>query len=221
VTREMLLLRDGAAEIGILLGEDELKQFSRFAAELSKWNSKINLTAITNDKEVVLKHFLDSLTVAGKVQLAGKLLDIGSGAGFPGIPLQIVRPDLEIVSVDAVEKKILFQRHAARTLGLVNFKAIHARGETLQGIYGSYFDIIVSRAFTDFLSFVKMVFPLLAVGGTIVAMKGSEGKSEVVQYEKELTGFGLCVESVQEFGLPVTGDRRSIITIKYGQVSTS
>jgi len=215
VTRELMLLRAGAAELGILLGDAELGKFSRFAAELAKWNSKINLTAITGDEEVVLKHFLDSLTVAAKVQLVGRVLDIGSGAGFPGIPLQIVRPDLEIVSVDAVEKKVLFQRHAARVLGLANFKAIHARGETLSGTYGSYFDIIVSRAFTDLLSFVKMVLPLLADGGTIVAMKGSEGKSEVVQYENELAGLGLCVDSVQEFGLPVAGDRRSIITIRH------
>jgi len=209
------MLRDGAAEIGIPLGDTELEQFSRFAVELAKWNSKINLTAIKDDKEVVLKHFLDSLTVVGKVRLSGRVLDVGSGAGFPGIPLQIVRPDLEIVSVDAVEKKVLFQRHAARTLGLVNFKAVHARGETLQSIYGSYFDIIVSRAFTDLLSFVKMVLPLLADGGAIVAMKGSEGKCEVIQYENELSGLGLCVDSVQEFGLPVAGDRRSIITISH------
>jgi len=218
VTRELMMLRDGAAEIGIPLGDTELEQFSRFAVELAKWNSKINLTAIKDDKEVVLKHFLDSLTVVGKVRLSGRVLDVGSGAGFPGIPLQIVRPDLEIVSVDAVEKKVLFQRHAARTLGLVNFKAVHARGETLQSIYGSYFDIIVSRAFTDLLSFVRMVRPLLADGGAIVAMKGSEGKSEVAQYENELSGLGLCVDSVQEFSLPVEGDRRSIITISHKRI---
>jgi len=215
VTRESMLLRDGAAEFGIFLGDAELEQFSRFASELSKWNSKINLTAIIESKEVVLKHFLDSLTVAGKVQLTGRVLDIGSGAGFPGIPLQITRPDLVIVSVDAVEKKILFQRHVARLLGFANFKAIHARGETLQSQYGAYFDIIISRAFTDLLKFVKMVLPLLAADGFMVAMKGSEGKREVAQYEHELTDLGLCVDSVQEFSLPVAGDRRSIITIRH------
>lgn len=218
MTRELLLLRSGAAEFGINLDDGELELFSRFAAELAKWNRKINLTAITGPDDVVLKHFLDSLTVAAKVALAGRVLDIGSGAGFPGIPLQIVRPDLEIVSVDAVEKKILFQRHAARILGLANFRAVHARGETLQGTYRSNFDIILSRAFTDLLAFVKMVHPLLAAGGTIVAMKGSEGRNEVATSEHALEELGLSVEEVHEFGLPCCGDRRSIITLKRKQV---
>lgn len=215
MTRELELLRDGAAEFGLLLTSAELEKFSRYAVELGKWNRKINLTAITGVKEVMLKHFLDSLTVAAKVRLAGRVLDIGSGAGFPGIPLQIVKPDLEIVSVDAVEKKILFQRHAARTLGLGNFTAVHARGETLQGTYGAYFDIIVSRAFTDLLRFVKMVLPLLADAGTVVAMKGGEGPGEVARYTTELAGLGLRVDSVYEFSLPVSGDRRSIIEIRH------
>jgi len=213
VTKEQELLRNGAAEFGLVLGGAELEKFSLFAGELAKWNSKINLTAITGGEDVVLKHFLDSLVVAAKVRLSGRVLDIGSGAGFPGIPLQIVRPDLEIVSVDAVEKKILFQRHAARTLGFSNFKAIHARGETLHSKYGSDFDIIISRAFSDLFSFVKMALPLLADGGSIVAMKGGGGTGEVARYENELAGLGLCVDFVQEFRLPVSGDRRSIIEI--------
>jgi len=214
VTRDLTLLKDGAAELGISLGDAELERFSRFADELAKWNRKINLTAITESREVVLKHFLDSLTVAARIHLAGRVLDIGSGAGFPGIPLAIVRPDLDIVSVDAVEKKIMFQRHAARTLGLANFKALHARGEALPDLYGSYFDIIVSRAFADLVNFAKMVLPLLADGGVIVAMKGSEGKREAVTHGQELTELGVRVESVQEFGLPGAGDRRSIIMLR-------
>lgn len=214
MTGELELLRRGAAELGIHLGSAELEQFSRFAIELGKWNRKINLTAITGGEEVVLKHFLDSLTVAAKVRLSGRVLDIGSGAGFPGIPLQIVMPGLEILSVDAVEKKVMFQRHAARTLGLGNFRAIHARGETLAGKYGSYFDIIVSRAFTDLLSFVTMVLPLLADGGTVVAMKGSEGTVEVDRYADELAGLGVQADAVHEFALPVSGDRRSIIELR-------
>lgn len=207
------LLKDGAAELGLSLGEPELLAFSRFAAELAKWNRKINLTAITTEEDVVVKHFLDSLTVAAKVRLRGKLLDIGSGAGFPGIPLQLVTPELTVVSVDAVEKKILFQRHAARILGLVNFTAIHTRVESLQTSYGAYFDIIVSRAFSDLLSFVEMALPLLADGGIIVAMKGSEGKSEIKLAEAGLTSAGLQIEALVEFSLPFSGDRRSIICI--------
>jgi 16S rRNA (guanine527-N7)-methyltransferase len=214
VKKDQQLLKDGAAELGLALDEAELLAFSRFAEELAKWNRKINLTAITAEEDVAVKHFLDSLTVAAHVPLAGKLLDIGSGAGFPGIPLQIIKPDLRIVSVDAVEKKILFQRHAARLLGLENFTALHVRGESLQTSYGAYFDIIISRAFTDLMSFVAMVLPLLADGGRIVAMKGSEGKSESELAEPGLAGAGLHVEALKEFSLPFSGDRRSIIIIR-------
>lgn len=212
--RGLQLLKEGAAELGLVLDEAALSSFSRFAEELAKWNRKINLTAITAEEDVAVKHFLDSLTVAAHVPLGGKLLDIGSGAGFPGIPLKIIKPDLRVVSVDAVEKKILFQRHAARLLGLENFTALHARGETLQTTYGAYFDIIISRAFTDLMSFVAMVLPLLADGGRIVAMKGSEGKSESNLAEARLVDAGLHIEALREFTLPFSGDRRSIIIIR-------
>lgn len=214
MTRELALLKRGADELGIELDAAALDRFSRFAAELAKWNRKINLTAIKEGEDVMIKHFLDSLTVLAKVDVFGRVLDIGSGGGFPGIPLKIARPDLQVVSVDAVEKKILFQRHVARLLGLNGFTAIHARGESLASQYASSFDIIVSRAFTDILSFVRMVEPLLAEGGRIVAMKGSEGVSEMTSYKDELSLTGFEVESVHEFHLPVAGDRRSLIIMK-------
>lgn len=213
MTTSSLLLKDGAAELGLTLGETELRMFSRFADELVKWNRKINLTAITSEQDMIVKHFLDSLTVAARLPIFGKLLDIGSGAGFPGIPLSILNPELNVISVDAVEKKILFQRHAARTLALGNFVAHHARGESLAEGYGSYFDIIISRAFTDLVSFSKMALPLLTSNGKIVAMKGSEGKAESCMAEAQLTEIGLCIDTVDEFCLPVIGDKRSLIIV--------
>ncbi len=214
MTRELALLKDGAAELGIELDGTALGRFSLFAAELAKWNRKINLTAITASEDVMIKHFLDSLTILARVDLFGRLLDIGSGGGFPGIPLKIAKPELEVVSVDAVEKKILFQRHVARLLNFNGFTAIHARGESLVGKYPSSFDIIVSRAFTDIVSFVRMVRPLLAAGGRIVAMKGSEGVGEMALCENELSLIGVEVETVHEFGLPLAGDRRSLIIMR-------
>lgn len=123
------ILQEGAAELGVAISDELLASFSLLANELQKWNRKINLTAITGDEEIALKHFVDSLALCRLVSGDDELLDLGSGGGFPVLPLALVFPDLTAVSVDAVEKKIIFQRHAARLLGCRRFEAVHARGE--------------------------------------------------------------------------------------------
>ena len=206
------LLTQGAAQLGVHLGPNELGKFAAFAAELRKWNRKINLTAIRTDEEIALKHFVDSLALL-KVVSRGRLLDIGSGGGFPVIPLKIVLPRLEAVSVDAVEKKVIFQRHAARSIGLHGFEAVHARGEELAGRYAGHFDRIVSRAFSDIPTFVRMALPLLAPGGRIVAMKGREGRGEAKAARSALADLGVEVIEVVEFVLPFSGDARSLVVM--------
>lgn len=212
-----LLLR-GAAQIGVELTSNELGKFARFAAELKKWNRKINLTAIRTDEDIVLKHFVDSLVLL-KVVRGGRLLDIGSGGGFPVIPLKIVRPRIEAVSVDAVEKKVIFQRHAGRLLGLHGFEALHARGEDLLGRFAGHFDWVVSRAFSDIPTFVRMALPLLKPEGRIVAMKGRGGREEAELCRPALTLLGASVSEVQELALPITGDARSLVIIAKKAVS--
>src|SRR5689334_9609489 len=125
----------GLADLGLVLDRLQLDRFAQLAAELGKWNRKINLTAIAAEEEIVVKHFVDSLTLARVVTDSGSLLDLGSGGGFPALPLKILFPELQVVAVDAVEKKIIFQRQAARQLGLIGFTALHARGETLAATY--------------------------------------------------------------------------------------
>lgn len=208
----MKLLVQGASSLGFNLEEDQMEKFSAFMLELSKWNHKINLTAIRGEREIIVKHLLDSLTVLAHVYLCGKLLDIGSGAGFPSIPLSIIRPDLAIVSVDAVQKKILFQKHIARTLKLVNFRSVHARVESLTNQSGELYDFILSRAFSSIKTFAELSLPLLADDGKIIAMKGAGGKEEALKSESELAGL-MKVESVIEFKLPVSGDSRSLIVL--------
>lgn len=205
------LLKTGAAELGLCLDEARLASFAGFSRELDKWNRKINLTAIEGVENVSVKHFLDSLTVPAMVSLKGKLLDMGSGAGFPGIPIKIMLPELQVVSVDAVEKKVIFQRHVARLLGLRDFTALHTRGESLAVNYAGAFDFIVSRAFSDIIKYVKMVLPLLAEGGCMIAMKGTEGRRECEAVRGELAGMGVAITGVNEFRLPLTGDGRTIV----------
>lgn len=213
IERAKELLKNGAAELGIELSPAQFDSLNRFAEELKKWNRKINLTAITDDEGIAVKHLVDSLSLLKVVRGPGRLLDIGSGGGFPGIPVKIVRPDLEIVSVDAVVKKISFQKKAVRLLGLTDFTALHVRAETLAVDYAEAFDWVVSRAFSDIPSFVAMALPALKGGGRIVAMKGKNAAEEIAAAEGALAKLGATVVAVDEFTLPGSGDGRSLVVI--------
>jgi len=206
-------LNKGAEELGIIISPAQLENFTIYANELCKWNRKINLTSITLPEEIAVKHFIDSLALSKYVDITGELLDIGSGGGFPGIPLKIISPETRVVSVDAVEKKINFQRHVVRTLALEGFTALHSRVENLFPEYKGFFKIIVSRAFADIPEFVKHALPLLADKGVIVAMKGRDGRNESEAAADELRKMGVVVSSVHEFELPLLKDLRSLIVI--------
>jgi len=207
-------LERGAEELGINLDQAQLEKFAVFAAELCKWNRKINLTAITRAEDIAVKHFLDSLIIIKHVSIFGKLLDMGSGGGFPAIPLKIVSPDVDLVSVDAVEKKILFQRHVARLLCLEKFDALHARAEDLPSVYRERFNTIVSRAFSEISKYVQLALPLLAPDGIIIAMKGREGKSEAAMTADRLAALGVVVTDIREFMLPLSRESRSLVIIR-------
>lgn len=208
------ILAAGAVDIGIPLSPAELGKFYAFAAELIKWSRKVNITAIRDDEEIAVKHFIDSLAVLKVAGVGGHLLDIGSGGGFPAIPLKIARGRIQVVSVDAVEKKVLFQRHVARLLALHGFEAVHARAEELPARYGGSFDWIVSRAFTDIPTFVRIALPLLKEDGRIIAMKGRGGREEAEAAGSALHQMGAEVNEIMEFPLPFSGDARSLVIIK-------
>ena len=208
------ILTRGSTELGLRLTAGELGKLYTFAAELKKWGRKINLTAIKEDEEIAVKHFLDSLTLLKIVGSKGRLLDIGSGGGFPAIPLKIVHHELHVVSVDAVEKKIIFQRQAARLLGLHNFEALHARAEELAAHHAGKFDWVVSRAFTDIPTFVKIALPLIKSEGRIIAMKGRGGKDEAAAAKSSLREMGVDVAEVAEFRLPHSGDARALVVME-------
>jgi 16S rRNA (guanine527-N7)-methyltransferase len=207
------LLTSGAAELGITLTQQQTANLDAFAEELKKWNKKINLTAITDDQDIAVKHLVDSLSLLKVVKGEGRLLDIGSGGGFPCIPVKIVAPELDMVSVDAVVKKISFQKQAARLLKLENFQAIHVRAETLAADYAGSFDWVVSRAFSDIPSFVEMALPVLKHDGRIVAMKGKNAAEEIAAAEGDLAKLGVRVEAVENFKLPHSGDARSLVVM--------
>src|SRR4030042_5836307 len=175
------LLIEGAKVFGIHLDEKAVETFDLYLQELLKWNQKINLTAIRSEKGIVLKHFLDSLSLSPYIPKTCSLLDIGSGAGFPGIPLKIIQPTLEMTLMDSVRKKVDFQKHIIRTLGLKGIEAIHGRVQD-KGILKSLegrFDITLSRAFSDLRTLLILSFPFLKEGGTVIAMKSEVDDKEL------------------------------------------
>jgi 16S rRNA (guanine527-N7)-methyltransferase len=189
-----------------------MEAFDLYLRELLKWNQKINLTAIRTEKEIVLKHFLDSLSVFPHLPKISSLLDIGSGAGFPGIPLKMIQPSLEVTLIDSVQKKVDFQRHIIRTLGLKGIVAIHGRiqDKDILQCLGDRFDAAIARAFSDLKTLLTLVFPLLKTGGFVLAMKG-ESVEEEWQPLPTTEGIGCQLLKTATFTLPFTSIKRSIL----------
>ena len=206
------ILTEGAKAFGIHLDEETVKAFALFHKELMKWNQKINLTAIRTEREIILKHFLDSLSVHPYLPKSSSLLDVGSGAGFPGIPLKLADPTLEITLIDSVRKKVDFQRHIIRRLRLKGIEAIHGRvqeREILRKMEGR-FDRVISRAFADLHSFLQLSNPFLKKGGAALAMKG-DLKEEEIQSLTEEEEAGYRLQKTVTLDLPFTSLKRTIL----------
>ncbi len=204
----------GAQSMGISLESHDIDLFELYAAELKKWNRKVNLTSITKDNEIAIKHFVDSLSLAPYLKATDRLLDIGSGAGLPVIPLKIIRPEIPMVSVDAVAKKIHFQRHVIRILNLQNIEAIHARVEGLHTTHRNLFTVITSRAFTRLDRFVSLAAPLLSDGGVLIAMKGEQVEGEIADSDEIVHAGGFTVSSIHRYSLPQNMGERVLTIIK-------
>ncbi len=177
MTSESLLV-SGLAELGLELPPDACAKLLAYAALIAKWNKVYNLTAIRDAAGILTHHLLDSLTVLPHIQ-AGRIADIGAGAGLPGIVLAIARPDLEVHTVDTVQKKAIFMRQAGIELGLTNLTAHHERVEIWQP--DAPFPAIISRAFSALNDFVELTGHLLAPGGRWLAMKGVYPHEEIAQ----------------------------------------
>ena len=216
-TEHRNLFLEGAKTFGIRLNEKEVEAFDLYLRELLKWNQKINLTAIRSEKGIVVKHFLDSLSAYPYLSKPSSLLDIGSGAGFPGIPLKMVESFLEITLIDSVRKKVDFQKHIIRTLGLKGIEAIHGRvqdKEVLQSM-GGRFDFVISRAFSDLQTLLILSFPFLKKGGIILAMKGEMNREEIPSLSK-IAGIRYRLQKTVSLVLPGGTFKRSILLFEKG-----
>lgn len=207
------ILKTGAAELGITIGEKETNLFLKYLAELKEWNKKINLTSITDDKDIIVRHFLDSLTLVPLLSGKETLLDIGSGAGFPGIPLNIVIPDLKVTLMDSVNKKVIFMRHIIRTIGLKNIEAVQARAEDKETItrFAACFDVVTSRAFAGLCSFLDIALPYAKMGGALISVKGPKGMEELKEL-KEIKNIKAV--QIKEIRLPFSDVTTTILVFK-------
>ena len=197
-------LAAGLASLGLDLPEPVQAKLLAFRDLLLKWNKTYNLTALRDPEQALSHHLLDSLAILPHVSEA-PLLDVGSGGGLPGIPLAIVRPQLAVTLVDAVQKKATFQQQAAIELGLANVRAVHGRVEELAGQFGQ----ITSRAFSDLAEFVALTRHLLAPGGCWLAMKGVRPDAELAALPADV-----AVAAVLPLVVPGLGAERHLIILK-------
>lgn len=203
-------------ELQIELSEEKAKKFYLYMKLLIEWNEKINLTAITEPKEVITKHFVDSLTASKWIKEGSKVVDCGTGAGFPGIPLSILRQDCEFILFDSLNKRVNFLNEVIRELGLTNVKTIHARAEDLayEKQYRESFDAAVSRAVANMSTLLEYLLPFCKTGGIAICMKGANVEEELNNSRKALEILKGKIEKIDSFELPFTDYSRNIVLVK-------
>lgn len=177
------ILQEGLRRLGLDSGEAVIGQFLTYYELLISYNQNVNLTAITAPEEVAVKHFLDSVALLGLYELprGARVVDVGTGAGFPGLPLKLVRPDIDLTLVDALGKRVTFLRMCADTLGLTQVNCLHARAEELgkKAEHREQYDVAVSRAVANLATLSEYCLPLVRVGGTFAALKGPAAPQEL------------------------------------------
>lgn len=203
-------------ELKIKLSEEQKEQFFNYMNLLIEWNKKINLTAIINPDEIILKHFIDSITISEYIEENSYIADIGTGAGFPGIPLKILRKDIEVFLVDSLSKRIKFLDEVIYKLKLDKIKAIHSRAEDLgkNKNYREKFDIVTSRAVANLSTLSEYLIPLVKINGKCLCMKGPGVKEEIENSKNAVKILGGTISNISEFNLPNSDIQRTIIEIE-------
>lgn len=213
--REMLA--DGAREYGIKLDDSMLDKFILYKDLLLEWNDKINLTAITDEKEIIIKHFLDSLSIVPYIpKEAASFADVGAGAGFPGIPVKIAGKCGKLLLLDSLGKRVQFLNHSVAKLLLINTEVIHIRAEDAGRdiVLREKFDCAAARAVAGLDVLLEYCLPLIKPGGVFIAMKGPEAKLECETAAGALAILGGEIIDISEFTLPQSDFKRTLVVVR-------
>lgn len=202
---------------GFSITERQLEQFDRYAELLCEWNEKINLTSITDPDEIVIKHFLDSILLldACSPERGAAVIDVGTGAGFPSVPCEILREDLQLTLLDSLQKRIHFLDEVKDVLSLEKIRTVHGRAEDFgkQPAFRERYDLATARAVAHLRELSEYCLPFVAVGGLFAALKGYEIEEELEEAKKAIAFMGGTVEKVLKYELP-HGNRRAIVLVR-------
>ena len=217
----MKYLNSGAEKLGLQLTPRQLEQFYIYYQELIDWNQRVNLTSITEFREVQIKHFLDSLTVtlAFKQPMVGeglRLIDVGTGAGFPGLPIRIALPGIKLVLLEATGKKAAFLHHVKKILGLDDIEILVGRAEEVahKARYREQFDIVLSRAVAPLATLAELTLPFCTIGGSFIAQKKRAFDLEVGQATKAVSILGGSQPRVKRIELEELSDERYLVIVE-------
>lgn len=204
---------DKMKKLNINLEEQQVKQFYEYMNLLIEWNEKINLTAIIEPKEIILKHFVDCATISNLISREQNVLDIGTGAGFPGIPLKILNRNINVVLVDSLNKRVNYLNEVIRELDLKGIIAIHARAEELarNREHREKYDVLVSRAVANLTTLSEYMLPFLKIKGKCICMKGPNIKEELEDSKKAIMLLGGKIKDIVSMTLPETNMERNLI----------
>lgn len=210
------MLKQYFEEINISVNDKQIKQFERYFELLVEWNEKINLTAITEKSEVFLKHFVDSATCLLNENISGKVIDVGTGAGFPGMVLKILKPEIKLTLLDSLNKRIEFLKLIAAELGLEDITFIHSRAEDggQDKNLREQYDFVVSRAVANLSTLSEYCLPFVKVGGYFLAMKGPDIREEVDSAKNAVSKLGGEVKKEITYTLPSTDINHTVISVK-------
>ena len=213
----MELLKISAEKMGIELSQNQLEKFDLYKKLLLEWNEKMNLTAITDDEGIAIKHFADSISVLPLIENKNaSLIDVGTGAGFPGIPLKIANDGFKVTLLDSLNKRITFLEEVKKELGITNLECIHSRAEDggRNADLREKFNYWVSRAVARLSVLSEYCMPFVAVGGYFISLKGPDAAEELAEAQKAISVLGGKVEKVVEITIPESDLKHCAVVIK-------